>query len=479
MKINLSATGTWKIKNLDKEYYGDLYLNEDKGGIILYIRIPNNGPMLSFLELPLTISFINGSTLNGAKIVLVDCVRVATQSRIGSEEVFGYQANFMFEGINFESEESIKFSKIQIGIPHIIKWGDISNYKRPDIEDTKTAIGLDITEPIEIYSCEDYILSYYLSFNDSGFDLMREKITLTQTPFLIIESKTIQSLDWFIKIANQMKRLIEIAMSESLSFDKIIAESPEIYYEFDDDTRHVRPVEVKHALKQKSKNNLDENKLRPDFLFNLNELRNASFSKWQDISLIMEPIIELYIDSIYNQGLSTNRHFLNMVQALETYHARRICNSLSNFKNRVEELTIIEPAIEGKITVERYNQSDKDFLLDGSYKYITLRSRLADLLLADHTFIFYTADIDYFNFPKVIADTRNYYTHYDKKLENRALKGEDLINGFHILRNILEFYLLKEFGFEEEFIHDRTRERIRPIITSNSVKEAAKNKRYV
>ena len=57
MKVNLSATGTWKMDNSDKEYYGDLYLNKDAGGIILYIRIPNNGPIGSYLELPLNIPY--------------------------------------------------------------------------------------------------------------------------------------------------------------------------------------------------------------------------------------------------------------------------------------------------------------------------------------------------------------------------------------------------------------------------------------
>ena len=47
---------------------------------------------------------------------------------------------------------------------------------------------------------------------------------------------------------------------------------------------------------------------------------------------------------------------------------------------------------------------------------------------------------------------------------------------FHILRNILEFYLLKEFGFKEDFIHERIRERIKPILTNIDIKRADERK---
>lgn len=67
----------------------------------------------------------------------------------------------------------------------------------------------------------------------------------------------------------------------------------------------------------------------------------------------MEPIIELYIDSLYNEKLSTSRHFQNMVQALETYHSRRICNTLPDFKKRVEQLISIRP--------EGFKDEDRNF----------------------------------------------------------------------------------------------------------------------
>ncbi|KQL54174.1 hypothetical protein AN964_12150 [Heyndrickxia shackletonii] len=469
MKVNLSATGFWKINNIGKKYTGDLYLNEDEGGIVLYIRIPNNGPFMSYLELPLEIPFITGSTINGTEITIVNCSRISTESRLGSEEVFGYKAQFMFNGVNFNEEEDIKFSKMTISIPGIIQWGDVSNYVKPDLDKKEDSlIGLKIVKPVEIYSNEAYSISYYLDFSDP-FYLMKEEITLKQTPYFIIEAQSIQTIEWFIQIANQMKRLIEIAMGVPLSYSSMIVESPEIYYEFEDNEKHIRPLEVIHAYKQAvNSENSTKRLMKHDYLFSLSELRQANFSQWQEVATIMEPIIELYIDSLYNQNLSVSRHFLNMVQALETYHSRRIAYSLHDYKKRVEKLLEVRP--------EAFREQDREFLLDGCRDFVILRSRLADLLLADYRFIFHTGDFKLVEFPQLIAKTRNYYTHYNQKQEDKALNGEDLITAFHILRNILEFYLLKELGFDEEFIHERTRERIKPIITSNAIRKADKGK---
>nr|WP_256715900.1 hypothetical protein [Paenibacillus odorifer] len=171
---------------------------------------------------------------------------------------------------------------------------------------------------MEIYTCEEYTLSYYLTYNYPLFNLMKEKILLEQTPYLTVESESLHSLDWFIDIVMKMKRIIEIAIGLPLEFDKMIAESPAITWEFDDERTRVRPLEVVHALTRnfnKTKINSDESNTK--FLFNLNELsEKADFSHWQKASTIIEPVIELYIDDLYNQEVSASRHFLNMIQAL-------------------------------------------------------------------------------------------------------------------------------------------------------------------
>lgn len=53
--------------------------------------------------------------------------------------------------------------------------------------------------------------------------------------------------------------------------------------------------------------------------------------------------------------------------------------------------------------------------------------------------IFHTGEFKFAEFPQLIAKTRNYNTHYNQKQEDKALKGEDLLTSFHILRNKILF----------------------------------------
>lgn len=466
MEVKLSATAFWSFGDSDVRYHGDLYLNKDEGGIFVYIRVPNKGGPKSFFELPLEIPLINGKTINGAEICLIDCIRTSTNTRLGVEEVYGFQAKYMLQGVTFENKEKALFSKMQMCLPRIIKWGSVSNYLKPKIGDRETLIGLNNLKPIKIYDCKEYTLSYDLICN-YPFDLIKEEITLKQVPYLVVESKSLHSLDWFIEIIIKMKRLIEIAMGSQLQFHEMIVESPEVRleFEFDDGFTQNKPIEVVHSLAQPSKtNDKIDNEAGIKFLFTLDELvHRANFSQWQTNAYRLEPIIELYIDDLYNLELSPSRHFLNMIQALETYHSRFICNgTLTDYKERVENLIRERP--------EAYKQKDRDFFLKGSRgNMISLRSRVADLVFANYEFRFYISDWSYDDFLKVITDTRNYYTHYNPKKEEKALKGDKLIIAYHILQNMLEYYILKELSFEDSFIHERINKRIQPLMINNQI----------
>lgn len=59
-------------------------------------------------------------------------------------------------------------------------------------------------------------------------------------------------------------------------------------------------------------------------------------------------------------------------------------------------------------------------MIANSYNFITLESRLADLLLAEFKIHFNIGDIGYYDFPRVIANTRHYYIHYDEVIKERS-----------------------------------------------------------
>lgn len=470
MKVHLTTSGYWGIGTSDITYSGDLYLNEEEDGIFIYISVPNSGPPGSYFEIPLQVDYIQGTAVNGAKMALLNCSRVAMESKVGLEDVYGYRVEYMLENVSFEQQEDIVFSKLQIQVPGVIKWGAISNYGRTENDEYRNIIKLQEVKEVSIYSNAHYDLSYSLIPSFPWFDFMKEEIILKQSPYLVIESTKAQTLFWFVEIALKMKNMIEIAMGKPLSFGKMTAESPSIVREIEGREARKEVIDIKHFLFSENKDEELEYRGFP-FLFNLIELHESGdFSAWQKVSTLLEPVIELYIDDLHNQSLSTSRHFLNMSQALETYHSRMICDGkIGDFTERVEH-----------ICSKQHGSSREKlrlFLTEGSRGKITFRNRIADLMVADLKFHFYTGDINRLEFPQVIATTRNFYTHYNQKIEEKALKDEALADAYYVLRNVLEYYLLRELGFNEDFISKRIRDRSQPLEIRNSIRRAEENKK--
>lgn len=167
--------------------------------------------------------------------------------------------------------------------------------------------------------------------------------------------------------------------------------------------------------------------------------------------------------------MTVTQAFLNVTQALETYHSRFVCRgTLSEFKQRIENI-ILKDVPEGN------REYYRKILLANSQRKITLQSRIADLLLADFAVHFYTGEISYEDFPMRVVSTRNYYTHYDERKRDQIIPDEDLQYYLSILKYILEYYMLKELGFSDvEFRKQCISEKMRRISIHFDVVRASK-----
>ena len=138
--------------------------------------------------------------------------------------------------------------------------------------------------------------------------------------------------------------------------------------------------------------------------------------------------------------------FLNIVQALETFHSRFFYEDKK--KKYVESVmqrfsgSIIFGELKGKLL--------SDTQMDENCNYIILVSRLNDLLIGNYNTLF----IDYWrcedDYAQKIADTRHYYTHYGKSKEKKALKGDELKDAIFVLSRLLENHICLILGIDIE-----------------------------
>lgn len=472
MNLDFSGNGYFKLGNQDETYYGNLYLNSEQGGILLKIEIKNTGALLSYLTLPLKIGYISGELTNGFKLTLYKCTRTKMRSFFGSGDTFTYVAQFMFEGIEIPKLEQDKFSQIIFTMSDIILWGETSSYK---IDMNQFSLNdNDDNESIEIYADNDYSIEYFVSGTMLPVherSLLVEEIKLTQKPVIIIKTSKPQNFNYFLAKYNIIKQFIEIAIKKEIYPIKIKAFSPNHIFKANE-IKHESPINVNgYLIKRREKENTKFTDSH-SYLFSLKEVLDyGDFNKYVGNCEKLEPIIDLYLDTILSTDITAVRAFLNITQALETYHSRfKFNGTISKFEKRIDKIIL-------KNRPTAFKEDDKRFLMANSKYFVTLESRLAELLLAEFEVHFYTGEIDYNKFPEVIAKSRNYYTHYDENLRGKIIEKEHLVSYAHILMSVLEYYLLGELGFNDfQFRRERAWEGIKDIKTGFEVRAASVKK---
>jgi hypothetical protein len=450
LQKEIRTSGYWKINDCDVEYGGDLYINQNKGIIALELYLPNKGSMTSFFTLPYTIDFITGNMATGAKITLINCERYKTNSYIGQKDVFGYTAKFLLNGYCFDSIEKIVFSKVKFRLSNLLEWGKILKYDIKFVEGYEFQLFAKHIDNTLLFSDDNVRISYAIYSNGTPVYPMDEELVFKQEPYIIIESTINQSIDFFIKKLIGMKRIIELAIGVQTDILDIKCEIPEIAQKIGNITIPVEFEVLHHYPRSDSYRKL----LGFEFLFNMQDLiENACLVDWFKKYELFEPVLELYVENLCNKDLSINRGFLNIVQSLETYHSRMVCNgTLADYKKHVDKIL--------ESVSDAHRERQKDLLLAGcNNNKITLKGRLYDLLLGDFKIHFDTGDIKYTEFPQKISDTRNYLTHYTIKKKDKALHGQSLDDAYIILKTMLEYYIMLELGFNSEFVHKKIKQR--------------------
>lgn len=440
--MKLQYNGSGKVSYGDKEYECSLYLNKEEGGSLLKIIDRSGSQIGGYLDLPLEISNISGQLESGFIFTLTNLQRSKTTNMLsyGYTEYI-YEADYIFCGVNTNGTEPT-FHKISCTFSNIVSWGEESIYRIGENSEL-TSQDEGIRETI-IQGSEfsiDYIV-YGSLLPVSQHELLKEQITLEQHGVFEIVFQHEEPFEKFNIILTRLKSLLEIATLRKNNVENVVAYSSENTYLLGNKSVE-RPISVygKNILKSKESTESNTNWIkwiRKSELVNHNSFE-CYFEKYEKLA----PIIELFLEPFYVEGISETKVFLNIVQALETYHSRFITNSMDEFKDRVEQLVSGFP--------DEKRDEIKSFLLASSNRFITLESRLADLLLASNMIYFDTGDIQHKDFPSVISHTRHYYIHYDESIKDtyRVLSNEELQIYNSSLLQILDYYIRLELGYSE------------------------------
>lgn len=449
--MQLPYRGSGTVCFNSKEYQCDLYYSESLGGIVIKINTIDENTIGSYLELPLEIPCLSGKLDTGFKFTLIDLIRTGMENLISyRRSVYTFNASYLLSGIQTEEQQLPTFHKVLYTLSNIIEWGNESAFIINDNYELSRKYD-DVQK--QIYAESGITINYVVQGSMFPFvtrDILKEKVSLEQHGIIEISLENEEPLSTFNHVFIKLKRLIEIASFRKVNVEKVYAYSRNILYPIGDQSIE-QAIDI-CGKDIKEQEIVAESPSHSWKWISLQELiTNNSFSLYFDKHEKLAPIIELFLEPFHSAYFSKARVFLNIVQALETYHSRFITNDLHEFKLRIENIL--------KDTPTSNAEAYKKYLLANSRKFITLESRIADLLLACWKIHFDTGEIKQLDFPSVIAHTRHYYTHYDESIKEkyRVLSEEELQFYNRSLLQILEYYILLELGFSENDVELKRR----------------------
>lgn len=424
--VDRHYTGVFQI--LEEQISGELIYNKQDGVILLNIIKEVDSKSLfgkSYGTLPVITGKLNTGTL--VTLFKNRCNHNYTQAFRNQQLVF--VSEYMIWS-NTEKTNSL-YNKMVCTLKNAYQWSGFSAF-----EETETGIKAKENLDEKTYNWFGAKITFSTYLNDSLFVLPREEETkIIQLLMLEIETPEKHNVNEFISIRNKIISLISFAIKNNVNIEE------QYLCDFDDSYLIANKYKDyrKHFL-YTSETTLDILKTRRwDYNFWLGDL-----PKETDINNVLEklePVFSLYLSLFKYPNMPSEMIFLNIVQALETFHSRFFYND-----KKVQYIKSVK---------ERFGESERykklllsDTQIDKNCNFIILVSRLNDLLIGKGNGLFCEYYIENDEYAQTIADTRHYYTHYGKSKEAKALKGDDLLDAIYILRVLLEYHICLVLGID-------------------------------
>ena len=440
--------GHWYFPSLEKEFEGELAFSNEHKIFFLQAVIPPDEIIYRKLKTS-EIDCIFGTLFNGAKIQLCQCdVRQANGNPLFGPQRFIFIPNLVFDGLKANALTA-KFDGLQFEFDDIVSWLGLSRFK--DHGDTEITW---IKEP----------------------DLVLETDTFTLT----IQPKEKQLLSWFMNIAELIKSFITLGVERKVCYHSIsyIHESTQITHNGKSYPKP-RPLYLKGQTGPNSKSINNYNDLEfLDYLFSFHHIKDKQsfFSSWIKKYSLIRPVVDLVNSLFLYSDMPIEVLFLNLMQALETYHSRFVCDNPKHYSDVIDALLgeyhnldgqkrllrkdyylgLDEKELTSKTDSKKAETTNCDCRKETRsehIKKISLKMRVRYLFSVGDFMFLSTYKMTQQDFIDKLVISRNYYTHYDPKKESRSFTREELKDVCPILFNLANYYILKELGLPEENLH--------------------------
>lgn len=398
-----------------------------------------------------TLNRINGEIEKHGLVTLDNCFyKHRTFSSRGTSKSLIY-ADLALFGAAYESEEVFSFNTFRFSVEGIDEW---LNIRGISVDNEEAGVRISYSKPDNILVDLGDGIQLNIGFQ-SSYPIMAplKEAKITQKALLSLVSEQELPLDSFRTMAHRITTFLCFAIDKIVSMENIIASSNSLREEIDENETRPIPLQLYYRSLPHMDNVSKINEY--NMLFGFHQIQNDLghiLKNWLNAYETISPTMALYF-SVKNGAYEyISGQFLALIQGVETYHRRTSQEKLLD-DSIFEELrdTIIS------LCPDQHKDWLKGRLHHGNE--ISLRKRIKRLIepFAD----FFGSKEEQNNFINDLLNTRNYLTHYDPSLEDKAVRGQDLLRLHYKLEVILQLNFLRMLNFTDDEVKSIFNSRLR------------------
>lgn len=383
---------------------------------------------------------ICGRDAGNRPVSLLHCNDHGTQGSFG---MFTQKIGVAFALLGFEAEaqEKVRFSRVLVDFTHLQAWLSLSCLSQEKEEGT-TRISFrypeDVPFPLADGTRVTIRAKLQSTFSAKGFPGSGET-THKFSEQRLLEFAFLQPLR-LTEIITQIRSirwLLTLLIGSPVYLRKLTALVPDELDEADPE----QCIEVLGS--HVDRDEPPKSPRPPEMLASFAEVQPTFvelLDRWRDYHRRLDAVLPLYFSIRFNDGLYSNHRFLFLAQALEVYHAVTSDSAITltaEYKTRLRRV------------LESVAEEDRTWVGEGLRfaNKKTLAQRLNEIL-SRHPAEAARIAGDMPDFADKIRHTRNYYTHFEKRLRKRGkVAGEaELILLTERMQRLLEVCFLKDLG---------------------------------
>lgn len=441
----------WLPENPEKKFWGNLSISQN-GEIILdmyYLsddsdhKITGNGKINNDEISNLIISGI----IDQENITLYRCSMIKRNHEVihGVSNIIVHM-DFVLLGFDYMNEKEIMLSSMKVSIEGLREWLFLSGIStQNDYAASNYTIS---SEPLPSISMGNHD-NFDLGINfDRNFNQTRFDVNITQEAYFFMTSEKLRPLDDFLNMIYKIRTFLCFAIDRMVSIKSIISYSTDKLMKIQDNSI-CRPIKIYY----KSSSFFDEiiNIHRYGMLFSYSDIRdrfNCIIKKWLKSYNVMEPVFRLYFASSSMFNTYSPEIFLLLVRAMEVFHRRNFDSQRFSDQEFKDILQIIASNFSEDPKLKSFISDKMKFANE-----ISLRKRIKEIIYPFRNLFKSKKQIK--SFVGKVTDTRNYLTHYNHDLENKAItKGENIYKLCIKIEALLQLHFLQLIGLDTKTIQN-------------------------